>query len=152
MSILGFSLGGIYARYLACALYQSDGTLAGLRAGMMMLAASPRLGVRTFGVYRFVPDAVCSAPVLSETVRKLTLSDDCQILLRMAEHGTNENDDHKFISALKAFEGRFLYANLRNDLKVNFGTAALDTSIRGLSSGEVEAIMQARDAHIIDEV
>lgn len=151
LSILGFSLGGIYARYLAGALYQSDGTLAGLRAGVMILVASPHLGVRKFGVYRFVPDAVCSAPVFSETVRELMLSDDRQIMLRMTEDGADEKEDIKFLSALKAFEERILYANLRNDFMVNFGTAALDTSIRGLSSGDVEAIMQARDVHIIDE-
>lgn len=151
LSILGFSLGGIYARYLAGALYQSDGTFAGLRGGMLMLVASPHLGVRRFGVYRFVPDAVCSAPVFSETVRELMLSDDRQIMLRMTEDGDGETETIKFMSALKAFEERILYANLRNDFMVNFGTAALDTSIRGLSSGEVDAIMQARDVHIIDE-
>lgn len=151
LSILGFSLGGIYARYLAGALYQSDGTLAGLRAGALILVASPHLGVRKFGVYRFVPDAVCSAPVFSETVRELMLSDDRQILVRMTEDGTDEKENIKFLSSLKAFEERILYANLRNDFMVNFGTAALDTSIRGLSSGEVDAIMQARDVHVIDE-
>lgn len=150
LSMLGFSLGGLYARYVAGALYQKDGTLAGLKAGMLVLVASPHLGVRKFGVYRFVPNAVGSAPVLSETIREMMLSDERQLLLRMTEDSVDENDEIMFLSALKLFEERVLYANLRNDFMVNFGTAALDTSVRAISGGEVERIMQARAPHLID--
>lgn len=150
LSLLGFSLGGIYARYVAAALYQKDGTLYGLKAGIIILVASPLLGVRNFGFYRFIPDTLCNAVKLNDTVRELMISDTNQMLLRMTEDNPDDEMGFDFICALRAFEDRVLYANLRNDFMVNYGTAALDTSMRAINGVEVERVIRSRRCDSVD--
>lgn len=265
LSLLGFSLGGLYVRYAAAELYEPDTKTmcGGLVPGSLILVASPHLGVRRFGVYRFVPEAVRGVKVLGDTVREMMLMDDDGILERMSrddeyeevvyedenededddldavedvqnveqlietpqeqqqkqpkmllsrsviEGGTgegngngsgssgndagfnlmmiarrkkddseaqsNQNNNNQlvnnsssgsastsagsrmtgatatarkrkrrllFVSALQAFELRVLYANVRNDLMVNFGTAALEPGVCAVSGNEMERVMR----------
>lgn len=58
LSMVGFSLGGLYARYAVAALYDPrSGRLAGgrLTPHTFVGVASPMLGVRCFGLMRFLP-------------------------------------------------------------------------------------------------
>lgn len=49
ISIVGNSLGGLYARYAISLLYEPrDKTIAGLRPKTFMTVATPHLGVRRF--------------------------------------------------------------------------------------------------------
>lgn len=258
LSLLGFSLGGLYVRYAAAELYEPDTKTmcGGLVPGSLILVASPHLGVRRFGVYRFVPEAVRGVKVFGDTVREMMLMDDDGILERMSRddeyeeevyEDENEDDDDDldavedvenveqrienpqeqqqkqprmllsrsvieggvngsnssndagfnlmmmarrkkddnelqsnqnsnsqlvrnsssgastnggsrmtgaaaatrsrkrrllFVSALQAFELRVLYANIRNDLMVNFGTAALEPGVCAVSGNEIERVMR----------
>lgn len=264
LSLLGFSLGGLYARYAAAVLYdEQEGTVAGVKAGSIILVASPHLGVRRFGVYRFVPGALRGSRMLSDTVKEMLIMDEPRILERMTRddpttvtqttsttpttttttaaatssdvaemnggctketamkaagdtnnnnnnnrsgsHGTsgnsnssssstagggysgsvsgaahsitrmtsnisktlseglrrkeavqehNEADERQarlpFVSALKAFEMRVLYANLRNDFMVNFGTGALEPGVSAIAGAELDRLMRAARSCAVD--
>lgn len=147
ISLLGFSLGGIYARYAAARLFDGGGRVAGLRAGSLILVAAPNLGVRRFGVYRFLPDVLRSAPGLGETIRELLVVDEERLLERMSR----DEEEMQFIGVLAAFEERVLYANLRNDFMVNFGTAALDVGVTAVNGAEVERVIRRHAAAAVDE-
>lgn len=181
LSMIGFSLGGLYVRYAAAVLYDGHekGTLAGgLKGGSIILVASPHLGVRRFGVYRFVPEvAKGGVKVFGDTIREMMLMDDACMMERMskddednvesdfedgvvAKDDSNHNDNDEenvdanvgtserrgkklsFMSSLKAFELRVLYANVRNDFMVSFGTAALEPRISAVSGNEMENVMR----------
>lgn len=207
ISLVGFSLGGLYVRYAAAVLYDAEKeTIAGLEPSRMIAVAAPHLGVRNFGVYRFLPAAVKSKAHLfiGDTGTELFLEDTNALLVRMSQDdpepdpnsttdadnetinnpsptltptpntsfdaiataeaqipsSTEANGDSitpaagaragasasagssitmpstrvlKFISALRCFPKRYLYANTRGDFMVNWGTAALDHSIGELS-------------------
>lgn len=142
ISLLGFSLGGIYVRYAAALLYDaSSKTIAGLEPNRLILVAAPNLGVRRFGVYRFLPPQLCNIAhfVSGETGRELLLADEGEILLRISsddedgnEPGTDEQpqtDKLLFLTALASFRDRFIYANTKGDFMVNFGSSALDPDV-----------------------
>lgn len=148
LSLLGFSLGGLYVRHAAAQLFdQPSGLVAGVRAGSLLLVASPHLGVRRFGVYRFLPEALRHAPVLGDTLREIMLVDDGRLLEQMSR----DMPDMPFVSALEAFEERVLYANLRNDFMVNYGTAALDVDVTAVSGGEVDRVIDRFAPFAVDE-
>ncbi|PXF39535.1 putative lipase ROG1 [Gracilariopsis chorda] len=59
ISLVGFSLRGMYVRYAVAHLYdQQTGKIAGLTADKIVMVASPNLGVRQFGVYRFLQSMI----------------------------------------------------------------------------------------------
>lgn len=128
ISFVGFSLGGIYVRYAVALLFDAkSGCVGGLVAGRLAIVAAPNLGVRSFGLYRFLPQAFCGVvnAMFGETGLEMMLLDSERLLCQMAKDG----NELLFISALRCFEQRFLYANLRNDAMVNFGTAALQEDV-----------------------
>lgn len=142
ISMMGFSLGGLYIRYAAGVLYdKQNGTIAGLEAGTMFVVATPNLGVRSFGVYRFLPNPMLpmANAVFGETAKQMLLQDDDQVLVAMTSD--NNKQGIPFLSALAAFQGRILYANVRKDFMVNYGTAALDHEVRELSGPDVEHVI-----------
>lgn len=146
ISLMGFSLGGLYVRYAAGHLYDPDtGRIAGLQARKLIVVASPNLGVRSFGVYRFLPDPVLpmAVPFLNETITQLLLRDDEHLLMAM----TTDRNKHgmRFLSALGAFSERWIYANVRNDFMVNYGTAALDHTVR-MMDADAEQVVREKQA------
>ena len=161
ISLVGFSLGGMYVRYAAALLYNhQDGTVAKLKPEKIVLVASPNLGVRNFGVYRFLPQSLLSKAhmLFGETVMELVLedgangnssenfaNDERKVLLAM----TLDDNSHglRFVSALRAFRHRFLYANVRNDFMVNYGTAALDHTVQAVNASDVEELVSPPNKH-----
>lgn len=152
ISLMGFSLGGMYIRFAAARLYDPKTKLiGGLKGNSIIVVASPNLGVRKFGVYRFIPFGLQGAGTLlfGETARQLLLQDDEQIVKQMSTD--SEQHGCQYLSALKAFEHRSLYANLRNDFMVNYGTAALDSSVQVLNGSEVDALEDKHKEFQVDE-
>lgn len=144
ISMLGFSLGGLYVRYATAVLYDDDtGNIGGLEPARLVLMATPNLGVRGYGVYRFIPDFLCHiAPVFyGQTGRDILLIDDEQLLLRMTlDDSSDGGGDSRllFISALKVFRQRYLYANTRGDFFVNYGTSALEPRAQRLGTSSID--------------
>ncbi|GAB0496206.1 hypothetical protein MMPV_007518 [Pyropia vietnamensis] len=156
LSVVGFSLGGLYARYAIAALYDPrSGRLASgrLTPHTFVAVASPMLGVRCFGLMRFLPAFLqAGATVLfGATGSELMLQDrqagvGLPTLLAMttdrsggsggggsvggggAADGATDMD-LPFLSALRAFSRRSLFANFSNDAMVAFGTATLETAV-----------------------
>lgn len=150
ISIVGFSLGGLYARYAVAALYDAnERTVASLKPERFVAVAAPHLGVRNFGVYRFLPAPMLSRAnlVCGDTGLQLVLEDGAlPLLVRMTI-----DEELPFVSSLKAFTSRVLYANTRNDFMVNYGTAALDHSVTEISASDATvAVASPRDADIVD--
>lgn len=129
LSVVGNSLGGLYARYAMKILYnESDGTIAGLEPHRFMTIATPHLGVRN---WTFVDDYGYKAPdIIKRVVSKVMLSTGKDIfgikegipgeetlLFRMAT-------EDSFLTPMRSFSERRLYANLNRDFVVPLGTAA----------------------------
>lgn len=129
ISVVGNSLGGLYARYSISILFsEKDGTICGLKPYRFMSIATPHLGVRN---WTFTDDYGCSAPDMIKKIAAKAMwttgkdifgfadddSDDESLLFRMATESI-------FLAPLGSFEDRRLYGNLRRDLVVPLGTAA----------------------------
>lgn len=153
VSLVGFSLGALYIRYAAAALYDPETkTIAGLEPACFIAVAGPHLGVRNFGVYRFLPNVLTSRAhlLIGDTGRELFLEDGVNsLLVRMTADDLDVAPDSssiprplKFISALKAFQHRYLYANTRSDFMVNYGTAVMNETISELSISDTVAAQQ----------
>lgn len=141
ISMVGFSLGGLYVRYAAAHLFDHQtGKIAGLTADKIFTVASPNLGVRQFGVYRFFHSMMPLAHgLLFNTAKQLFLRDeDC--LLELMTRDTVAKGG-AFMSAVMAFRQRVLYANLRNDFMVNYGTAALDEDVKEISGDALQRVV-----------
>lgn len=155
ISMMGFSLGGLYVRYAAGVLYrrEEDGkeTIAGLKARSVFVVASPNLGVRSFGVYRFVPQSVVqwATSLWGETVAQMMMADEDKILVEMSRDGGKYAVP--FMSALRAFSERVAYANVRNDFMVNYGTAAMDHRIQVLGGADVGQVVSETSGDCVDE-
>lgn len=147
ISIIGFSLGGIYVRYALGHLYK-NGRICGLQARSVVIVASPNLGVREYGLFRFIPVGLAQmcGGMIGQTVRELFMIDEDAILDQMSRDG-----EVPFLSALKCFETRYLYANVRSDLMVNYGTAALDPSIRGVGGHEIDRFARGMEGCVDEE-
>ena len=78
--------------------------------------------------------------VFGETARELLVRDEDGLLVAMSSD--NNILGLKFLSALRAFEKRYLYANVRNDFMVKYVTAAFEPSVQIMSGAEVEYIVQ----------
>lgn len=142
ISVVGNSLGGLYARYAIKELFDPKaGTIGGLDPHCFMTIATPHLGVRDF-TYIDVPLAVKKtlSMTMLHTGRDLMLSDapvdepTKSLLYQMA---TGE----EYTLPLRSFRKRILYANLEKDFAVPLGTAAF------LSSQEVRR-MRERYVHL----
>lgn len=129
ISIVGNSLGGLYARYAISLLFnERDGSICGLKPYRFMSVATPHLGVRN---WTFTDDYGCSAPdIIKRIASKVMMttgkdifgfkeenSEEETLLFRMATEGL-------FLAPLRSFSDRRLYGNLRRDLVVPLGTAA----------------------------
>lgn len=141
ISLVGNSLGGIYARYAAALLFDEDaGTVAGLRPDAFLTTATPHLGVGPFGYLGLFPSQMRAVvgPMLGATTRELSLADggrfgaedEAPLLARMADAGTGSGgkrrDEPPFLAALGSFRRRCAYANAVNDFLVAYETASLD--------------------------
>jgi hypothetical protein len=139
VSLVGNSLGGIYARHAAAQLYDSQTrTIAGLVPDTYLTTATPHLGVGPFGYLGYFPSQIraLGAFAMGATTRQLLLLDGDDfdgfveknesksksgpLLLRMADPSS------EYIAALGAFKRRCAYANATNDFLVAYETAALD--------------------------
>ncbi|GJQ09317.1 hypothetical protein GpartN1_g1108.t1 [Galdieria partita] len=143
ISFVGFSLGGLYVRYALFLLMDQcspeKSLICGLNPRNILLVASPNLGVSGFGPFRYFPRVLQVAVVtfLGETIRELFLLDRKKfdgyvpLLWAMTEEA--------FIAALAKFPRRFLFANVRYDVEVPYGTAALQPSIRHVLNSPAQA-------------
>ena len=131
VSLVGNSLGGLYARHCAAQLYDAESrTIAGLVPATYLTTATPHLGVGPFGYLGFFPSPVraLGARAMGATTKQLLLldgddgddGDDVPLLLRMADPSS------EYVAALGAFERRCAYANATNDFLVAYETASLD--------------------------
>eukprot|EP00178_Gracilaria_changii_P003061 TRINITY_DN1448_c0_g1_i1.p3 TRINITY_DN1448_c0_g1~~TRINITY_DN1448_c0_g1_i1.p3 ORF type:complete len:453 (-),score=102.12 TRINITY_DN1448_c0_g1_i1:289-1647(-) len=150
ISLVGFSLGGLYVRYAVAHLFDATtGLVAGLQPDKVVMVAAPNLGVRQFGVYRFLQGVVPLAnTLLFETARQLFLCDDECLLELMTRDGAASGA--RFLSSLAAFRSRLLYANVRNDFMVNYGTAALDAGVKELTGAALQRVLAQHAAKAVD--
>jgi len=128
ISFVGNSLGGIYARY-AVKLY-AENKPESIKFHKFMSIATPHLAV-SFDEHNYlhqefglpIPNALkrIVAKTMGTTGRELFMLDDGgkeePLLFRMAT-------DEAFLSPLRQFSERRLYANLKHDFVVPLGTAA----------------------------
>jgi hypothetical protein len=158
ISLVGFSLGGVYVRYAVGVLYDPrTSTIAGLKPQKLVTVASPNLGVRRFGVYRFIPQPLFGATkfLFGKTGDILVMNDDPVEPLLLSMSKDDSPLGIPFLSALSCFSRRVLYGNLRQDFMVNWGTSVLDASIHGIGGQDLQDVIQARaaaaEAEPIDE-
>lgn len=123
-SIIGYSLGGLVARY-AIGLLHRKGYFEQMKPVNFTTFATPHLGVRTplTGYLNRVWNAL-GARTLSESGRQMFLVDNFRetgrpILSVLAD------PDSIFVHALAEFQYRSLYANIINDRSVNYYTASV---------------------------
>lgn len=109
----------MYARYVAAILF-ADGELAGLVPQTFATVAAPNLGVRSFGMYRFLPAQVFGMTkfLLGKTGDELVLNDGgddaVPLLVRMSKD--SESGGLQFASALRAFRKRICYGACERQL------------------------------------
>jgi len=120
ISVVGHSLGGIYARYLVYLLDQ-NGTLNKLEPCVFATFATPHLGVRkplTNPLNLVFQNLILR---IFQTTRELGMLDtqdgSTPLLHQMV--------DEDYIRPLKRFKRRVLYANISNDFQVPYTTASL---------------------------
>ncbi|KAI1820418.1 putative serine esterase-domain-containing protein [Xylaria intraflava] len=124
LSLVGYSLGGLVARYAVGLLY-AKGVLDQVQPVNFTTFATPHLGVRTplRGWYNDVWNKI-GANVLSQSGRQLFIVDEFRdtgrpLLSIIAD------PDSIFIMGLKKFQRRTLYANVVNDRSVPYYTAMI---------------------------
>jgi hypothetical protein len=125
ISLVGFSLGGLYVRsalewLVDCS--KAPRLVAGLKPHAVVFVATPHLGVRSYGWWRFWPRWThgLAGLIAGRTGRELFLLDADRepLLLRMAQNRT-------VVGALESFRIRLLVANLCYDLMVSAGTSLI---------------------------
>ena len=129
LSIVGNSLGGLYARYAIKILFDgTENTIAGLQPYRFMSIATPHLGVRN---WTFVDDYGYTAPdFIKRVVSRVMLSTGRDIFSIQDAEAAEESllfrmaTEDSFLSPLRSFTDRRLYANLNRDFVVPLGTAA----------------------------
>ncbi|CAG8678369.1 24520_t:CDS:2, partial [Cetraspora pellucida] len=123
ISFVGYSLGGLIARYAIGILYK-QGFFGEIEPMFFTTIATPHLGIRR-DENKFLVKVVSwvSSNLISKTGEQLNYVDKFDgnepILAVMA------NPEKVFYKALAAFKYRKLYANTRNDRTVPFWTAAI---------------------------
>lgn len=126
LSVVGYSLGGLVARYVIGLLY-SKGWFDKLQPVNFTTFATPHLGVRTpsLGVHHRMWN-VLGSRTLSVSGRQLFTIDDFRdtgrpLLAVLADPSS------VFMLALSRFKHRVLYANVINDRSVPYYTACIST-------------------------
>ncbi|KAJ3695381.1 hypothetical protein LUZ60_000758 [Juncus effusus] len=139
ISFVAHSLGGLIARYAIGILYNapsdptSEGRIAGLEPMNFVTSATPHLGSRghkqlpfLFGLSLLEKTAVETAHLMiGRTGKHLFLTDNddgnnMPLLVRMV----HDQNDLKFMSALRAFKQRVAYANANYDHIVGWRTSS----------------------------
>ncbi|KAH9259654.1 hypothetical protein BASA81_002076 [Batrachochytrium salamandrivorans] len=115
-SIVGHSLGGLYARFVI-RLLDECGFFTTIRPRCFVTLATPHLSIRrspksTLSVgWQWVAQSLC------QTTRELCLEDKHNLLLGMTEQ--------HYLRALGRFDKRVLYSNVLNDQMVHYSTASI---------------------------
>lgn len=117
ISLVGHSLGGLYARFVSRLLYDCD-FFKVVEPRCFVTLASPHLSVRRplaqspFNLaFQTVAQRVC------RSTRELCLEDDAQLLYKMT--------DPHYMTALAMFNKRVAYANVVHDFQVLYSTASI---------------------------
>ena len=124
LSVIGYSLGGLVARY-AVGLLQAKGVLDRLECKNFIAFASPFLGVRspTRGTFSTIFNAL-GARTLSMSGRQLfgidSFRDTGRPLLAVMT-----DMESIFMAGLRQFKRRALYANIVNDRSANYYTTSI---------------------------
>jgi len=120
-SIIGHSLGGLYARYCLGLLYEKN-IFENILPTNFITLATPHLGSRRSqkGWLNPIINTVTRL-TLSTTGKQLMLEDseDQPILWKMAKK------DSIWVQGLSKFRSRWLYANVANDIQVYYPTSAV---------------------------
>lgn len=124
-SLIGYSLGGLAARYALGVLYHDD-FFKTVQPVHFVTFSTPHVGVRNAGttlsskLYNFIgPFAVPSVgPQLFFTDRKVVGGKEYLPLLQWMTHPSS-----KFFKALELFKHKTLYANAINDLRTSWYTS-----------------------------
>lgn len=145
ISFIGNSLGGLYVRHVISILYDTmTGLIAGLEPLNFISIATPHLGFESF--YDFPPKSLLNFIMhnfIGQTGFDLNLTDEDRLLYHMAT-------SHKFLSPLKAFQRRRLYANLNGDFMVPFNTASIYERFH-LRDNNIDVSSKAAIVHIVPE-
>ncbi|KAI7257669.1 DUF676-domain-containing protein, partial [Hortaea werneckii] len=127
ISIAGYSLGGLIARYVVGLLYK-NGVFETLKPCNFTTFATPHLGVRTPGV-GYGPQTwnFLGSKTLSTSGQQMFLTDDFRdtgrpLLAVMADPTSI------FIKGLAGFQRRTVYANTTNDRSVPYYTSAISST------------------------
>ena len=125
MSIVGHSLGGLYARYMITVLHSRPKSIYhAIRKRRFITLAAPHLGA----TYHFHAHAISSTlkmvtswirPSLPTTHRELLLCDEPQILHTMAT-------SPDFLKAWSEFESTILYSNVWFDALVSYCSSSIE--------------------------
>eukprot|EP01040_Poterioochromonas_malhamensis_P004005 gene4005-4284_t len=130
ISLIGNSLGGLFARYAVMLLFdETSNTMHGLIPESFMTIATPHLGVRR---YTFFEDYHLPRPpnVLRTVVSSLFLQSG-KDLFGTDKASFNQSlvyrlaTDNSFLKPLQSFSRLRLYANVHLDFMVPLGTAAI---------------------------
>lgn len=165
ISFLAHSVGGLAARYAIAKLYRhpdsasngnTKGTICGLEAINFITVATPHLGSRGNKQVPLLFGSVAMEKVACRVVhwifrrtgRHLFLTDDDEgqppLLQRMVE----DHDDLCFISALRAFKRRVVYANADCDHIVGWRTSSIR---RNTELPELPVLSSEKYPHIVHE-
>ena len=143
ISIVGYSLGGLVARYAIGLLYKS-GIFDDIEPVNFTTFATPHLGVRTPALgYRAYMWNVMGAKTLSTSGQQMFLIDDFRetgrpLLSLMADNNSI------FMNGLRIFKNKTLYANTTNDRSVPYYTA-------GISRTDPFVDLEAVDVHYLPD-
>lgn len=129
LSVVGNSLGGLYTRYAMKLLFNdSDKTIGGLKPNRFMSIATPHLGVQN---WTFVDDFGYTAPMFVKRLVSRSMLSTGRDIFSMEDKNSEEETllfkmatNEAYLSPLRCFSDRRLYANLNRDFVVPLGTAA----------------------------
>lgn len=115
-SIVGHSLGGLYARFVI-RLLDECGFFTTIQPRCFVTLATPHLSIRRSPKSTLSMGWQWVAQSLGQTTRELCLEDRHNLLLGMTEQ--------HYLRALGRFDKRVLYANVLNDQMVHYSTASI---------------------------
>jgi len=121
ISLVGHSLGGLYARYLARLLHDCF-IFEQYEPRLFVTLATPHLSIRRPQNSPINLAVHLVAKVVCKTTKELCLEDD------PAHPTLFKMTDESFISVLRMFKRRIAYANVANDFQVHYATASISTT------------------------
>jgi hypothetical protein len=139
LSIIGHSLGGLYARFLIGLLYKRKWIPGRLKANLFISLSTPHLPIRLYDrfVYPKLSGAVAKA-LIGKTGAEMLMIDSTSQSQSFADlfKGNQKNDvsslpmlirlcEEEFIKGLECFSKLICYANIKYDPVVNYGNACL---------------------------